>query len=129
MENIVNELRTISKRIQATELVNAAFGAQAPVVIHDILPEGWAVDDVRVETEVDLNGVGTRVLDIGVPGSLEAIAADINVDGAGIKTPTVVKYRATAPVPIVATLTTGTSNPTEGVLLITLKLIQVKREA
>lgn len=131
METIVNELRTISKLIDvvADGLVNKAFGAQDPVVIHEILPEGWRVYDVGIETVTDLNGSGTRTLEVGVTGDPNAIVTTEDVDGAGEKTPTVIQYRATAPIAITATLTTGTANPTAGVLLVTLYLAHVKSEA
>ncbi|MCK9495195.1 MAG: hypothetical protein M0R75_06830 [Dehalococcoidia bacterium] len=128
METVVNEVRTIAKRISYDELLTTTFGAQGSVTIHEILPEGWAIDDVRVETEVAFNGSGTRVLDLGVTGSAEAIFANLDVKAQGIKAPSVTKYRATAPVAVIATLTTATDNPTAGVVLITLKLVQVRRE-
>lgn len=125
---VVNEVRTVSYVLEYSDLVNAAAGTQGSVDIHEILPAGWEVFDVDVETEVEFNGAGTRVLDLGVTGSANAIVNDLDIKAAAIKNPTVTPYRATAPVAITATLITASDNPTAGRLRITLFLVQVRRE-
>lgn len=125
---VVNELRTLSYVLEYSDLVNAAVGVQDGVEIHEILPEGWEVSDAEVETEVAFNGTGTRALDLGVTGDGDAIIDGLDVKAAGIKAPTVVKYRAASAIAVIANLITATDNPTAGTIRITLFLAQVRRE-
>jgi len=128
MRNTISELRTFSKVLDASDLVNKAAGAQDSVVIHDILPAGWRVYDVEVETIEAFNGSGTRVLDLGVTGSAEAIFADLDIKAAALKNPTVTKYRSAAPVAVIATLTTATDNPTAGRVSVEILAYRALRE-
>ena len=125
---VVGEEHTFSYEVDYTDLVNAAVGAQSAVTIHEILPEGWGIQDIRVETITAFNGSGTRALDMGVTGAATAFFTGLDVKAAGIKAPTVVKYRSTAPAAIIATLTTATDNPTAGKVLITITLQLMRRE-
>ncbi len=129
METTIGEIRSFSKKLSFAELANkAAAGAQDPVTIHDILPEGWRIYDVEVETLTSFNGSGTRVLDLGVAGSPEAIFADLDVKAAALKNPTVTKYRSSDSVAIIATLTTATDQPTAGEISIEILAYPAKRE-
>ncbi|MCK9496113.1 MAG: hypothetical protein M0R75_11550 [Dehalococcoidia bacterium] len=130
IRNTIGEMRSFAKVIDFSDLANkAAFGAQDPVTIHDILPEGWRIYDVEVETLVAFNGSGTRVLDLGVTGAAEAIFADLDVKAAALKNPTVTKYRAAGPnLGIIATLTTATDQPTAGKVSIEILAYPAVRE-
>lgn len=128
IRNTIGELRSFSKKLTYADLVNTVFGAQAPVTIHEILPEGWRIYDVEVETTTAFNGSGARALDLGVTGSGEAIFADLDIKGAGLKNPTVTKFRSSESVAIIATLTTGTDNPTAGEVSIEILAYPAMRE-
>lgn len=125
---VVNEVRTISYHLDYADLVNKAFGAQDPVPLHPILPAGWMVDRVTAETTTAFNGSGTRALAIGSQGTGNNIVSALDIKAAAMKTVTTVPYRATESIPLTATLTTGTDNPTAGRVRVTLHLVQVERE-
>lgn len=128
IKKVVGEPKVFGIEIDYSDLVNAAVGAQLPVTIHDIIPEGWECYQVEVRTITAFNGAGTRALDIGVTGAGTGIFTGLDVKAAAIKAPSVTRYLSTAPIAIVATLTTGTDNPTAGKMLITLFLAPIRRE-
>jgi hypothetical protein len=128
MERVQSNVISRTIRLTAADLVNAAVGAQDAVVIYN-LSEGWEVESAVVETEEDPGGTGTRTLSLGITGAATTFFSALDVEATGYKAPTVARYRATAPTDIIATLTTGTSNPTTGVIRITLILHKVAKEA
>lgn len=128
MKAVTNHPITISYTISYDELVTGAAGTQDTVVLPTTLTPGWQVDAVGVETVTAFNGSGARTFDIGVEGNGDAIVDGLDVKGAGIKNPTVVKYRATETEHLVVNLITATDNPTAGVIRVTFTLVQVARE-
>lgn len=126
----INEVRTWSYLLGYEELLSGAFGTQDSVVIHPIMPPGWLIDAVGVETVEAFNGAGTRTFDLGtsIPDNGDAIIDGLDVKAAGIKDPTVFKNRVEASTPIVGNLITGTDNPTTGKLRVTIVAMQVMRE-
>lgn len=128
IKKVVGEPKTFSVELDYSDLLTTTFGAQGAITIHDLIPEGWGIASGRVETITAFNGSGTRALDLGVTGSATAIFSGLDVKSAGIKAPTFTRYRSTTPVAIIATLTTGTDNPTAGKLLVTFTLEPLRRE-
>jgi len=122
-------LQTYSYEFGYADLLTTTFGAQGAIELHDILPEGWEVYDVDVETTTSFNGSGARTLDIGPSGNGDGIIDGLDVKAAGIKSPTVVRYRSTASTQLVLNLITGTDNPTAGAIRVTLILMHVAKEA
>lgn len=128
IKKVVGDPKVFSVELDYNDLLTTTFGAQGAITVHDLIPEGWEVYGVEVRTLTSFNGSGTRALDLGVTGAPTAIFTGLDVKSAAIKAPTVTRYLSTAPVAIIATLTTGTDNPTAGKLLITLFLAPLRRE-
>lgn len=127
--NVNGPFQTYSYTYDYDELVTGTAGTQDAVRLHDILPPGWEVREVEIETETAFNGSGTRTINIGVTGDPDAIVAAQDVKAAGFHEPTVVKYRATESIQVTAQLVTATDSPTAGRVRVSLVLMHVAKEA
>lgn len=128
---VIDEKRTFSRTLDVSVLVNAAVGAQGAVMLHEKLPDGWAVVAVRHHTDVAFNGSGARTLNVGIPGTTTRIVNGANVKSASAGTPvlaTTVGFLASAPTEITVNLVTADDNPTAGQVTVLIEAVKMKRE-
>lgn len=124
---VAQEPMTFSYEFAYSDLMSGPVGAQAVVVAHPIMPPGWEVHEVEVETLTAFNNT-TATLSGGLEGAPTNLFTGLNIKALGYQTVTLTKRRATTSVALVLQLTTATDNPTAGAVRVTFELWHVQRE-